>query len=351
MGLGAQKAVAFSGARRVGRVERVGQMQIAEQPPGIPIRGPAAGGGRHHADKICLLLGRDTALMRQLMGDRHRQKDRRAIDIQRAFADQRAEIAGEAPCAHQLGVDSRLRVALRPGEKGPALRQRVIQAAAAGKDLSLVNGKQAVCVPLGQGGCFVDPFGKPVGHGGQCLGADGRRGHTGLLGKAGAVVLGAPQGADPGIAPDQQHSGVQRPVGQPAAAHRPHQQGQRTEAEHRGAQLAGAEGQRVHRKRDAPLDGHRNMRKPPVHGSTAAACRRKYPQRSAAARQRGQPAPVGAAPARKFFHKAKPPLVFVPLYREAGPAVKKRALPFCRGQTYLFLALLPKKRYNTIEYL
>ena len=74
-------------------------------------------------------------------------------------------------------------------------------------------------------------------------------------------------------------------------------------------------------------------------------------QRRAAARQRGQPAPVGAAPARKFFHKAKLPLVFVPLYKEPGPAVKKRALPFCRGQTYLFLALLPKKRYNTIEYL
>ena len=53
LGLGAQKTVALSGARRVGRVERVGQMQIAEQPPGIPVRGPAAGGGRHHADKIC----------------------------------------------------------------------------------------------------------------------------------------------------------------------------------------------------------------------------------------------------------------------------------------------------------
>ena len=90
--LGAQKAVVLSGARRVGRVKRIGQMQIAEQPPGIPVRGSAAGGGRHHADKICLLLGRDTALMRQLMGDRHRQKDRRAIDIQCAFADQRADI-------------------------------------------------------------------------------------------------------------------------------------------------------------------------------------------------------------------------------------------------------------------
>ena len=231
-------------------------MQIAEQPPGIPVRGPAAGGGRHHADKICLLLGRDTALMCQLMGNRHWQKDRRAIDIQRAFADQRAEVAGEAPRAHQLGVDSRLGAALRPGKKGPALRQRVIQAAAAGKDPGLVSGKQAVCVPLGQGGRFVDLFGKPVGHGGQCLGADGRCGHTGLLGKAGAVILGAPQGADPRIAPDQQHSDMQCPISQPAAAHRPHQQDQRAQAEHRGPQLAGAEGQRVHRKRDAPLDGH-----------------------------------------------------------------------------------------------
>ena len=277
------------------------------------------------------------------MGDRHRQEHRRAVHVEGALPHQRAEISGEAPGAHEFGVDGGLGAALRPGQKRPALGQRVVQMGAPGKDFGFVSGKHAAFVPLHQRGRRVDLVGKVVGHSGQFPGADGRGGHARAGGKIRAIILRAPQCADPRVPPDQQHSHMQRPGRQPAAAHGAGQQHQRPDDEHRCTQLARAERERVYYKRKAALDGHRNICEPPVHSGGAAAGDIEQPPRREARSKGQQACAVAAGPAADFFH-AERPLVFVLIIKESIAGYKASfmfSLLRCNSAFFLFCTNQP----------
>lgn len=105
---------------------------------------------------------------------------------------------------------------------------------------------------------------------------------------------------------------MQRPGRQPAAAHGAGQQHQRPDDEHRCAQLARAERERVYYKGKAALDGHRNICEPPVHSGGAAAGDIEQPPRREA-HGKGQQACTVAAGQRQIFFMQNAPWFLYPL--------------------------------------
>ena len=224
-------------------------------------------------------------------------------------------------------------------QKRPALQQRRVQAAAALQNFGFLHRKQTAFVPGHGIGCLVDAGGKVVGHRRQLLYADRRGLHACPACKACTVVLGAPEGAHARIAPDDQHRHMQQPGGQGTflalnrTADGTDQKGQRTHDQHGGPQLAGTEGQRVHQRRDAPLDGHRDMGQPPIHGRPVAACGRKQAQGRQPRQQSQAGGPVAAQPGGKGFagvfqHCSVSCLCFTLLYYTHPRIAKSFCLPF-----------------------
>lgn len=146
-----------------------------------------------------------------------------------------------------------------------------------------------------------DAIEKALPKDGQLFHAQGRGLHVGLRGKAGCIILGAPQSAHPGIDPHRRGAHMQHPGGKAClfAVYSPHnalhQPNQADQNGRRGSQLTKAEGQRLHQRRNKPLGRHGNILHPPLHGRGTAACGPEHPQRHHPAAQQGQPGFVGAA--------------------------------------------------------
>ena len=112
----------------------------------------------------------------------------------------------------------------------------------------LAHGEQTGFVPWDGISGGVHLLGKPHGGGGQLFHAQGRGLHVGLRGKAGCIILGAPQSAHPGIDPHRRGAHMQHPGGKAClfAVHSPHnalhQPNQADQNGRRGSQLTKAEG-------------------------------------------------------------------------------------------------------------
>ena len=234
-----------------------------------------------------------------LVGDGHRQEHFGAVHVEGALPGEGAQVPGEAPGAHQFGIERGLGPAVRPFQKGPAPGQAVVEARCVPHDVLTADGKAGLPVPWDGVRPGRHLPAKVAGHGFQLGRADRGRLQPRLFGKAGGVILGAPQGADPPVAPQQQHRQVQPkgPQGGRLAVGRPPdgpaQQPQRPQDQQGGPRLADAEGQRVAQGAQPPLEGHRDGLHPPVHGGPVGPCQPEQGQRCQRPRQPCQGRPVG----------------------------------------------------------